>query len=319
MEYQDYYECLGVSRSATPEEIKKQYRRLARKYHPDVSQEKDAEEKFKQVKEAYEVLKDPEKRKAYDQFGEHWKQGQGFEPPPQWQYQGRGGNGQSQAHFESGDFSDFFESLFGGHAAGFRGGAQAERGFQQKGQDQHHKIHLNLEEAYQGARRQLSLEQPVLDQRGRMHRQIRTLNVKIPAGVTTGQHIRLKGQGGEGLGGAGSGDLYLEIAIDPHPYYVLDGKNVSLTLSVTPWEAALGAVIAVPTLGGPVDLRIPPSTQTGKKLRLKGRGLPGKQPGDQYVVLKIVIPEPKTEEDRALYRAMAEKMPFNPREGWERV
>jgi curved DNA-binding protein len=312
MEFQDYYECLGVSRTASADELKKQYRRLARKYHPDVSKEENAEEKFKQVKEAYEVLKDPEKRKAYDQFGQNWKQGQGFEPPPDWQYQQEGRSAGHQAHFDGADFSDFFENLFGQRGAGFRG-QQNGAGFSQRGQDQHSKVVVSLVEAYAGATRQLSLQQPVVSADGRVHYETRTLNVKIPAGVTEGQQIRLKGQGGDGVAGGIKGDLYLEISIAPHDFYQLDGRDIYLNLPLAPWEAALGATVKVPTLAGVVDLKIPEKTQAGKKMRLKGRGLPGKTPGDQYVMIAIHVPEPKSEADKQCYQKMAEQMPFNPR------
>jgi curved DNA-binding protein len=311
MEYQDYYKILGVERNANADEIKKSYRRLARKYHPDVSSEKNAEEKFKQVKEAYEVLKDPEKRKAYDQMGANWKQGQGFSPPPGWEYQSRSGRGQTHETFSQGDFSDFFESLFGG-MGGARG--QAHHEFKQRGQDQHAKVSISLEDAYRGATRELSLQEPQLDPRtGQVSYQTHTLRVKIPAGVTTGQQIRLQGQGTPGMGGGPKGDLYLEIQVMPHSLYTLEGKDVYLNLPITPWEAALGAKISVPTLGGTVELSIPAGSQTGQKLRLKGRGLPDKPAGDQYVLLKIYIPEPKNEQQKQLYRQMAEQMQFDPR------
>ncbi|WP_423062453.1 DnaJ C-terminal domain-containing protein [Candidiatus Paracoxiella cheracis] len=314
MEYQDYYKMLGVSRDATPEEIKKSYRRLARKYHPDVSEEKDAEEKFKQVKEAYEVLKDPEKRKAYDQMGANWKQGQGFQPPPGWEFHQRG-DGAEYQEFSQGDFSDFFESLFGGFARG--GGARHARGaqFKQRGQDQHTKIIITLEEAFNGSTRVLNLQEPQLDPRtGQVTYKTRTLKIKIPAGVTQGQQIRLAGQGSPGMGGGPNGDLYLEIDLQTHSLYTVQGKDIYLNLPVTPWEAALGAKIEVPTLAGPVELKIPPGSQTGKKMRLKGRGLPGKTAGDQYVSLKIYIPEPQNDQQKQLYEQMAKEMQFDPRQ-----
>ncbi len=311
MEFQDYYELLGVDKNATDDQIKKQYRRLARKYHPDVSKEDNAEEKFKQVKEAYEVLKDSEKRKAYDQFGQNWQQGQGFEPPPNWDF-----NQQQQhsagAQYNGEDYSDFFENLFGQRGAGFghRGGQQ-----QARGQDQHSKLNISIQEAYSGSSRQLSLQQPVVDQStGQVRYEKRSLNVKIPAGVTDGQQIRLKGQGGDGFGGGTKGDLYLEVHIETDKTYKVDGKDIYLTLPISPWEAALGEKIEVPTLGGKVGLTIPANSQSGKKLRLKGRGLPGKTAGDQYVILNIVTPEAKTDDQRELYKKMAAEMSFNPRQ-----
>ena len=312
MEYQDYYKTLGVSREATAEEIKKSYRKLARKYHPDVSEEPNAEEKFKSVKEAYEVLKDSEKRKAYDQMGAHWQQGQGFQPPPGWEFHQRGADGATYQEFTGGgNFSDFFESLFGQYA---RGGAQRTREFRQRGQDQHAKIAINLEDAFQGTTRTLTLQEPSLNpQTGQVTYQTRHLKVKIPPGVTQGQQIRLSGQGSPGRGSGPHGDLYLEIALQPHAFYTVEGKDVYLNLPITPWEAALGAKVDVPTLGGNITLTIPPGSQTGQKMRLKNRGLPGKLPGDQYVLLRIYIPEPKNDQQKAIYQQMATEMQFNPR------
>ncbi len=308
MEYQDYYKTLGVSRDASDDEIKKKYRRLARKYHPDVSKEKDAEEKFKQVKEAYEVLKDKEKRKAYDQFGSNWKQGQGFEPPPGWQAQ------QGGTHYEEanpGDFSSFFEEMFGQQQRGHGYSQQ----FKKRGQDQHAKIAISLEEAYHGTERTLTLQEPQRDLRtGRINYSTRDLKIKIPAGVTQGQQIRLAGQGSPGQGGGPNGDLYLEVTLLPHPHYTTKGRDTFLNLPITPWEAALGGNIKVPTLGGAIQLKIPPGSQTGKKMRIKGRGLPGKTPGDQYILLNIYIPEPKNDQQKALYQQMAEEMPLDPRQ-----
>ena len=306
MEYKDYYKTLGVNKDASADEIKKQYRRLARKYHPDVSKEANAEEKFKEVKEAYEVLKDTEKRQAYDQLGAQPQGAGGFQPPPGWTFN-QGGDSSAGAA----DFSDFFENLFG------RGQARQgqRRGFKQRGQDLHSKIQVTLEEAFKGGQRVLNLQEPVIDpQTHQQYMQTRQLNVKIPAGVTAGQQIRLKGQGGKGMGGA-DGDLYLEINIAPHKHYTINGKDVNLNLPVTPWEAALGGKVKVPTLAGTVDLNIPAGSQTGQKMRLRGRGLPGKTAGDQYVILKIYIPEPKNDQQRELYQQMSEQMQFNPREG----
>ncbi|OGT47359.1 MAG: cytochrome C biogenesis protein [Gammaproteobacteria bacterium RIFCSPHIGHO2_12_FULL_41_15] len=313
MEFQDYYKTLGIARNATPEEIKKQYRRLARKYHPDVSKEPNAETMFKKVREAYEVLKDPEKRKAYDQFGGQWKQGQGFQPPPGWQQQTP--HGQERPHarsFHTGEFSDFFESIFG---SGFQGTThRTGHQFRQKGQDQHSKIAVGLEEAFHGTQRALTLrEQHLNAQTGEMEIQSRQINVKIPAGVTQNQHIRLSGLGSPGIGGAPHGDLYLEIELLPHALYTVEGRDIYLKLPITPWEAALGAEIETPTLAGSVKLKIPPGSQTGNKLRLKGRGLPGKETGDEYVLLSIYIPEPKNAAQQQLYQQMKETMNFDPR------
>ncbi|HXS26982.1 MAG TPA: DnaJ C-terminal domain-containing protein [Steroidobacteraceae bacterium] len=346
MEYRDYYQALGVSRNATAEEVKKAYRRLARKYHPDVSKEPNAEEHFKAVQEAYEVLKDPEKRAAYDQLGSEWKQGQQFRPPPEWAsgFEFRGGPGGgfrgSQAGAEGGafrggmgagagreggafrfetdgegrGFSEFFSSLFGGGAdSPFAEAAQRAR----DGRDHHSRIDIDLEEAYRGGTRTLELKHPEVKPDGRIEVATRTVRVAIPAGVTDRQLIRLAGQGEPAREGGRAGDLYLEVHIRPHRLYRVDGRDVTLTLPVAPWEAALGATVQTPTLGGPVDLRIPPESQTDARLRLKGRGLPGQPPGDQYVVLRVVMPPANSPAARALYEQMRAQLAFDPREGFE--
>lgn len=311
MEFKDYYQILGVPREATQDDIKRAYRKLARKYHPDVSKEKDAEARFKEVGEAYEVLKDPEKRAAYDQVGKQWKAGQEFHPPPDWsrEFDFRGG-GFTEA--DPSRFSDFFRSIFG---HGGRGGEHFEHAtFRTRGSDQHAKILVDLEDAYHGATRTITLTIPELDAQGNIVGQLRTLNVKIPKGIMAGQRIRLAGQGGAGFGGGPNGDLYLEVEFQPNPLFRAEKHDIYLELPVTPWEAALGTTVVAPTLGGKVELKIPPGSQTGAKLRLKGRGLPGKTPGDQYVVLRLVTPPADTPEAKALYRTMAEKLPLNPRE-----
>ncbi len=305
MEYKDYYKTLGVAKDADAAAIKKRYRILAQKYHPDISKEPNAEEKFKEVKEAYEVLKDPEKRKAYDQMGSGQWQGS---PPPGWEFRSTATDGQEE--FSPGAFSEFFENLFGQRAR-----PQGRRHFSQPGQDQFSKIPIFLEEAYHGAERLLTLQEPERDgQTGQVRLKTRQIKVKIPAGVTEGQQIRLAQQGHPGIGGGANGDLYLEIQLAPHPIYTVKDRDVYLSLPVTPWEAALGAKVMAPTLGGKVELNIPPQSQTGKKLRLRGRGLGGKTPGDQYVLLVIHIPEPKTPQQQQLYEKMAAEMPFNPRQ-----
>ena len=295
MQFKDYYETLGVSRATSQDDIKRAYRRLARKYHPDVSKEANAESRFKEIGEAYEVLKDPEKRKAYDRFGKDWKHGQEFRPPPGWEQQfNSGGGGFSGAS----GFSDFFETLFGrGDFHGARGPMRA------KGDDQGVRIEIPLEDAYRGATRNITL-------RGR------TLSVRIPKGVIEGQRIRLGGQGGAGAGGGPAGDLYLTVTYTAHPLFRAEGRDVHLKLPVAPWEAALGATVAVPTLGGKVDLKIPRGSRSGRTLRLKGRGLPGRPNGDQYVALEIVAPPADTPEAESLYRKMAESMDFDPRAGF---
>ena len=297
MRFRDYYETLGVARGASQDDIKRAYRRLARKFHPDVSKESDAEARFKEVGEAYEVLKDPEKRSAYDRFGKDWKHGQEFRPPPGWErrfdFGGGGFSGDS-------GFSDFFESLFGrGGFAGARGPMRA------RGGDQNATIEIPLEDAYRGATRNITIHG-------------RTLSVRIPRGVTEGQRIRLGGQGGAGPGGGPAGDLYLTVTHAAHPLFRAERRDVHLKLPVAPWEAALGATVAVPTLGGKVDLKIPPGSRAGRSLRLKGRGLPGRPNGDQYVTVEIVAPPADSPEAESLYRKMAETMPFDPRPDFPR-
>lgn len=303
MEYKDYYKILGVARDASVEDIKRAYRRLARKYHPDVSKEPNAETRFKEVNEANEVLKDPEKRAAYDALGSGWQAGQDFRPPP------GGGFEQHEFHFRPEDmaqFSDFFASLFG---RGARGGQSRQR----RGEDQNARLRISLAEAYAGTTRQLRLDEPVIGADGRVTARSRTLSVRIPAGVTEGQQIRLAGQGMPGIGGAPAGDLYLEIDLAPHPHFRVDGKDIHVQVPVAPWEAALGATIPVPTLGGSVNLKVPPGSQSGRRLRLKGRGLPGKPAGDELVELEIVTPPARNEEEKAFYRRMAETFSFDPR------
>nr|VFK63340.1 MAG: curved DNA-binding protein [Candidatus Kentron sp. UNK]VFK70811.1 MAG: curved DNA-binding protein [Candidatus Kentron sp. UNK] len=314
MKYKDYYQLLGVTRAATPDEIKRAYRRRARKYHPDVSKEPNAEERFKEVQEAYEVLKDPKKRDAYNHLGENWKTGQEFRPPPDW--------GGGVFEFNTGGFSgspfgfsDFFESLFGGEfqrgGAGFHTRNTRAPGPRQ-GRHEHTKIRITLEEAYQGVERTLHVEGGTgVD--GRMSTKARQLKVKIPAGITQGQQIRLAGQGGPGAMQGRKGDLYLKVEFLPHPLFRSEGKDLHLELPITPWEAALGATIKVPTLGGDVDLKIPADSQSGKKLRLKGRGLGSTTRGDQYIVLKIVAPPANSGAARELYERMAREMSFDPR------
>ena len=315
MEYRDYYKILGVARAATAEDIKKSYRRLARKYHPDVSKEKDAEQKFKEVQEAYEVLKDPEKRAAYDQLGSDWKSGQQFRPPPDWasgfEFSGGSRSRAGGAHvFEEEGFSDFFSSLFGG---GSPFGAAGRRP-QQPGRDHHARIEVDLEEAFGGGTRTLDLKRPELTPAGTLELRSHTVRVTIPAGVTDGQLIRLSGQGEAAPGGGRAGDLYLEVHIRPHRFYQVEGRDVTLTLPVAPWEAALGATVTVPTLGGEVEMHVPAGAQSGQKLRLRGRGLPGQPPGDAYVQLKVVLPPADTPAARALYEEMRAKLgSFDPR------
>lgn len=318
MEYKDYYKALGIEKKATQDEIKHAYRRLARKYHPDVSKEHNAEEKFKNVQEAYEVLKDPEKRTAYDQLGSNWKAGQEFRPPPGGKFHAGRDNAEGFSGFSDSDmggFSDFFTQFFGRAQA--QSGGENFEGFQQRGSDQNAKVNITLEEAHRGVTKMLKLEVPEIDASGRMRTQTRTLKVNLPAGAYEGQQVRLAKQGGPGSGGAPAGDLYLEIHIVSHPLFSIEGRDVYLTLPVTPWEAALGANIKVPTLSGSVGLKLVAGSQSGQKLRLKGRGMPGKpEAGDQYAVLQIKIPKVHTEEQRKMYEKMSEIMPYNPRKDW---
>lgn len=309
MKFKDYYAVLGVERSATEDEIKRAYRKLARKFHPDVSKESDAEARFKEVGEAYKVLKDPETRAAYDRVGNQWKPGQEFQPPPDWDA-GFEFSGRDAGPGNGAEFSDFFESLFGQRA----GRAQTHHhGMHARGQDHHAKVLIDLQDAYRGAQRSISLQMPGLDHEGRLTMQQRTLNVNIPKGVREGQHLRLAGQGAQGMGEGPAGDLYLEIAFNPHPYFRADGRDIYFDLPVTPWEAALGASVAIPTLDGPVNLSIPPGSTAGRKMRLKGKGIPGNPPGDLYAVLAIALPPADTDVAKDAYRAMQSSFNFDPR------
>mgnify|MGYP003669536141 CR=1 FL=1 len=298
MEYKDYYQILGVARDVSKEDLKKAYRKLARKYHPDVSKETDAEAKFKELGEAYEVLKDPEKRAQYDQFGSNYKNGQSFTPPPGWGQQGgRGGfDGNS-------NFSSFFDSMFGGGGGG-------RDNFYAKGEDVSAKITISLEDAFHGAKKTI--------RRPSGSTESGTLNVKIPAGITSGKKIRLSGQGRAGMG-SNAGDLLLEINIATHAHYRVDGSNVILDLPIAPWEAALGAKVTVPTLAGKINLTIPAGAKSGQKMRLKGRGLPSKEAGDQIINLLIMTPAADSDKATKLYQQMAEELSFNPREELEQT
>lgn len=318
MDFKDYYAVLGVSESASPEEIKKAYRKLARKYHPDVSKEEDADARFKDLGEAYEVLKDPEKREEYDQLRKYGARPDGsFEPPPGWQSaSGFGGGGYTEA--DARQFSEFFEEIFGsGRRSGFSGGFGGG-GFRQnmrkRGEDGHARIALFLEEAFHGCDKQVSFTVHEADNLGQVIPRKKTLNVKIPAGMREGQHIRLKGQGAPGIGGGEPGDLFIEVEFAPHPHFTVEGRDVVVTVPVAPWEAALGATITVPTVGLKVNVKVPKGSTSGRKLRLKGKGFPGKHPGDQIVILQVALPEKHSPEAEKLYQQLAgvEKN-FNPR------
>ncbi|PSF07077.1 cytochrome C biogenesis protein [Marinobacter fuscus] len=313
MDFKDYYAVLGVSESAAPEDIKKAYRKLARKYHPDVSKEEDASDKFKDVGEAYEVLKDPEKRAEYDQLRKYGAQADGsFQPPPGWQSaSGFGGGGYTDA--DARQFSDFFEEIFGGgRRGGFGGGFQ--HSMRMRGEDVHARLALFLEEAFNGCEKQVTFTVHEPDAQGRMRARQKTLKVKIPAGMREGQHIRLKGQGAPGAGGGEPGDLFIEVGFAPHPHFVTEGRDILVTVPVAPWEAALGASITVPTVGGKVKVKVPKGATSGQKLRLKGKGFPGKHPGDQIVILQVAMPEAHSAEAEKLYQQLAElEHGFNPR------
>ncbi|MEO8308853.1 MAG: DnaJ C-terminal domain-containing protein [Pseudomonadota bacterium] len=317
MEFKDYYAIMGVARDATPAQIKQAYRKLARKYHPDVSKEKDAEARFKEVGEANEVLRDPEKRAAYDQLGKGPPPGESFQPPPDWgsgfefRGAGRAGPGEEGNSAFDGDTSSFFESLFGaGSGRGGFGGAAGRGGFgqarpRQGGEDHHARVIVDLESSLEGGTRALTLSVPSVGQR--------TLNVKIPRGIQAGQHIRLAGQGETLPGETKAGDLFLEVSFAPHRLYRPEGRDLYLDLPVAPWEVALGASVPVPTPGGVVQLKIPAGSKAGAQLRLRGRGLPAKEPGDLYAVLQIVLPPADSDNVRAAYSAFAAAVPFNPR------
>jgi len=311
MEYKDYYSIIGIEKGATQAEIKRAYRKLARKYHPDVSKEPDAEKKFKELGEAYEVLKDPEKRAAYDQLGANWQAGQDFHPPPDWDagFEHSGG-------FPPGDaaaYSEFFESLFGmGGQGGFGGAQHAGPQAHPRGEDHHARVQIDLEDTFHGATRTITLRTPEVDPQGHVVTRERTLNVRIPKGVKQGQHIRLAGQGSTGMGG-GVGDLYLEVEFRPHPLYRLEGMDLYLELPLAPWEAALGARVKVPTPTGTIDMKIPAGSVSGRKLRIRGRGIPGKSAGDLYAVVRIALPSGDSEQAQALYRKMEQELSFNPR------
>lgn len=315
MKYTDYYETLGVDRSASEADIKKAFRKLAAKYHPDKPSGDEA--KFKEINEAYEVLCDKEKRQMYDQLGPNYHNGQNFQPPPGFEemFGGFGGFGGSQGAGASG-FSDFFDSMFGGgfQQGNGRGGFGGHQQFQQKGEDQTVKVLVTLEDAVHGAEKSLTIQMPTQGRQGGFSHQPKNLKVRIPAGVKQGSRIRLSGQGQPGYGGGPNGDLYLEVDLQNHPLFKVDGDDVILNLPLAPWEAALGTKVEVPTLKGKVAMNIPVGTQSGAKLRIKGRGL-GKEDraGNQYVLVQIHTPPADSDDAKEFYAKMAEKFPFNPR------
>jgi len=303
--YKDYYEILGVSRTASQDEIRKAYRKKAKEFHPDVNKQAGSDEKYKEINEAYEVLKDPGKRKKYDTLGADWRQGQDFTPPPGWN------GGDVRVDFgDMGGFSDFFQSIFGGFS-GRRGPSPADdMFFRGNGGSDEMVLELSLEDLLKGGTRTISYERSEPGPDGRLHRKQKTVNVNLPQGVTDGSRIRLKGQGSRG------GDLYLVLKIAPHRRFSLEGYDLASILKVAPWEAALGAEVPVETIEGRVSMKLPSGTQQGKKLRLKGKGIPrrrGAARGDLIVTIEIVIPEKLTERERELFEALAAYSPFNPR------
>lgn len=306
MKFKDYYSILGVERDATTDAIKKAYRKLAHKYHPDVSKDPKGEERFKEVAEAYQTLKDPEKRAAYDNLGHH-QPGEDFRPPPDWDQQ-FGGGGFS---FEDVDLSDLFANLGRGGARGNRQGANIPM----PGQDFEVTAPVTLADSYSGTEMDLNLQVPEYDGQGRLRRVPLVFRARIPKGVTDGDRLRLPGKGGKGLNGGPNGNLYLNIALQPHPLYRVTGHDLYLDLPLAPWEAALGATVEVPTLGGTVNLKVPAGTSSGRKLRLGGRGLPKRDAGagDLYAIIQIVAPAAPGEREQALYKELADISNFNPR------
>ncbi|KAB2870119.1 MAG: DnaJ domain-containing protein [Burkholderiaceae bacterium] len=305
MEFKDYYAVLGVAREAAADDIKKAYRKLARKYHPDVSKEPEAEKRMSEVNEAYNVLSDPEKRAAYDNLGRGHRAGETFTPPPGWdagfEFSGPGFDGA-----DAGDFSDFFSELFGRMRARGGSGGQARS---MRGEDHHAKIVLALEDAWRGVQTQVSLKAPQLDAHGRLQLATRTLEVRIPAGVRPGQLIRLAGQGGAGLGGAPAGDLLLEVTIAPHSRFALEGANLVAELPLAPWEAALGAVVPVMLPDGQsLKVRVPAGAQSGRMLTVRGKGLPSRPPGDLELRLRVVLPSAHDPRARRCYEQMATEL-----------
>ena len=308
MKYKDYYATLGVAKDAAADDIKKAYRKLARKYHPDVSKEANAKEKFQEVSEAYETLKDPEKRAAYDQLGSY-QPGQDFQPPPGWEQQFSTGG----FSFDEADLADLFAGLSGARRGGFRGpGARPDMAM--PGEDYEVTARITLEQAYHGTMLDLNLQVPEYDAQGRVRRVPHTFTARIPKGVTDGERLRLPGKGGKGFNGGRNGDLYLNISLAPHRIFRVTGRDLYLDLPLAPWEAVLGASVEIPTPGGGVRLKIRPGSQAGQQLRLAKRGLPkpGAE-GDLYAIVQIVVPADASEQEQALYRQLAETSKFNPR------
>ena len=331
MEFKDYYQVLGVERGAAEAEIKKAYRRLVRKHHPDVNQATDAQVRMQALNEAWEVLKDPEKRAAYDRLGQRWQGGGEFQPPPDWNAGFEFSGAPDGADADAADHSAFFEALFGAaRRGGGRGGARAQThpggDFSARGEDHHARIVVPLEDVFSGATRTLTLQSAGLDAQGQRTLQARRIAVTIPKGLRAGQQIRLAGQGSAGFGGGAAGDLFLELQFEPHARYRVDGRDLFVNLPVAPWEAALGASVPVATPGGALEISVPAQSQAGRKLRLKGRGIPAAAtapgraagtPGDLYLVLDVVLPPAHTEAAQAAYRRMAQDLAFDPRQAKE--
>jgi curved DNA-binding protein len=314
MDFKDYYKTLGLERGASEDEIRKAYRKLARKYHPDVSKEADADQRMREVNEANDVLRDKDKRAAYDQLADHVARGGspdgGFRPPPNWDEGFEFHRGPNQGPADHADFSEFFSSVFG---AAERRGAE-RRNYRARGEDHHAAIEIALEDALNGAEREITLRSQELDAQGRPEFKTRTLSVKIPPGVHPGQYIRLAGQGMPGHGGEPAGDLYLEVRIAPHKLYRVEDRDLYMSLPITPTEGALGAQVKVPTPGGGVvEVTVPRNARNGLKLRLKERGLPGKPPGHLYLLLEIALPPADTDAARQAYEQLAQAAPFDPR------
>jgi len=313
VEFQDYYETLGVERTASTDEIRKAFRSKARKAHPDVNKAPDAEAKFKQLNEAHEVLSDAEKRKRYDQLGANWHAGQEFSPPPGWgdvqfDFGGMGGaNG--------GGFSDFFSMLFGRGGPHGPGGRRG-RGSSRRGRDQEVGMELTLEEIRRGGVKPVQIAMQSTDQMGRATTQTKTFEVKLPDGLTDGSRIRLAGQGAGGMGGGPAGDLHLVVRIAAHPRFAVEGHDLRTAVALAPWEAALGAQVTIPTLSGSIDLKIPPGTQGGQVLRLRGQGLPrgGAEGGDLLATIRVVVPESLSDRERELFETLSRESTFRPEE-----
>jgi curved DNA-binding protein len=310
MKYKDYYSALGVERGANEADIKKAYRKLARKFHPDVSKELDAEAKFKEISEAYKTLKDPETRAAYDQLGSH-RPGQDFQPPPDWRQQFNEG----QSTFDESDLADLFAGLRGSRRGSGREGGR----FSMPGQDYEVAVHITLEDAYRGSEVDLDLAMPEYDEHGVPHRVPHAFRARIPKGATDGQRLRVPGKGGKGFNGGRDGDLYLNIVLHAHSLFRVSGHDVFVDLPLAPWEAVLGASVEVPTPNGPVRLKVPPGTHAGQHLRLTKRGLPKPRTGegDLFAIVQIAVPSIVSDEERALFRQLADASTFNPRGHFE--